>query len=85
MIVRTHRSFDKAFARLPNDLQRKTLALLDKFIKNPHDPSLGTHKLHGKLEGKSSFSITNSIRVIYKRIGKEIVLLLDIGYHDQVY
>jgi mRNA-degrading endonuclease YafQ of YafQ-DinJ toxin-antitoxin module len=58
---------------------------LETFCNNPYDLSLKTHKLSGDLEGLWSFSVNYEIRVIFKLIGKNKVLLIDIGTHEEVY
>jgi mRNA-degrading endonuclease YafQ of YafQ-DinJ toxin-antitoxin module len=55
------------------------------FCNNPYDLSLKTHKLSGDLEGLWSFSVNYEIRVIFKFIGKNKVLLIDVGTHEEVY
>lgn len=85
MIIDYHRTFKKAFAKLPKDYQNKTVISIEKFVKNPRDPSLGVHPLKGMMSGRSAFSVTGSIRVIFTRRNNTIVLMLDVGGHDQVY
>lgn len=72
--VRSNRNIDRIF--------KEKLAL---FVENPNDPSLKDHALAGKLKHLRSFSITGDIRVIYCRIGKDLVLFLDVGSHNQIY
>ena len=57
---------------------------LDKFIKNPKDPSLRDHKLIGKMKSFHAFSVSGDIRVVYLITDNEI-WLYDIGSHNQVY
>lgn len=85
MIVNYHRKFKKSFSKLPAAIQEKTVSSIDKFVNNPRDQALGVHPLHGKLIGRSSFSITAAIRVVFIYKHKELVLMLDVGDHDQVY
>lgn len=51
-------------------------------------PSLYTHKLHGDYAGLLSCSVNYDIRVIFEIVienKREVVLLIDIGSHDEVY
>jgi mRNA interferase YafQ len=48
--------------------------------------NLGTHKLEGKLSGLLSCSCGYDCRIVFSlENGEEIVLLLDVGTHDDVY
>lgn len=68
-----------------NPLLKETYAvLLTKLSSNPFDPTLHTHLLTGKLKGKHACSLTHELRVVFKLYG-DIVHLLDIGSHDEVY
>lgn len=53
-------------------------------------PALGTHKLSGKLDGLQSYTCGYSCRVIFSIeqdtvTNSEVIVLLDIGTHDEVY
>ncbi len=53
-------------------------------------PNLGTHKLSGKLEGFQSCSCGYDCRVVFSieqdaETNSEVIVLLDIGTHDEVY
>jgi addiction module RelE/StbE family toxin len=60
---------------------------LEKFIDNPFDASLKTHKLSGKLKGLQSFSIEYNLRVVFYFTSTKPIkaVLIDIGTHDEVY
>lgn len=59
-------------------------ALLAKLLNNPFDPSLHTHSLTGDMQGKYACKLTHELRVVF-RLYDDIVHLLDIGSHDEVY
>ena len=62
---------------------KKTIALLQN---NPSHPSLRMHKLQGKLEGFSSVSINMKYRIVVDFIMLDgVIILIDIGSHDDVY
>jgi addiction module RelE/StbE family toxin len=67
------------------DLNQKFWSAIKIFSKNPFDPRLRTHKLTGKLEGLWAFSCSFDCRVIFKFLGKDEILLIDIGSHNEVY
>ncbi len=45
---------------------------------------ISTHPLTGELKGKYACSLTHDLRVVFK-LYDDIVHLLDIGSHDEVY
>ena len=57
---------------------------LNKLADNPFDPKLHTHPLTGNLKGKYACSLTYSLRIVFT-LTDDIVQLLDIGPHDEVY
>jgi len=85
-------AWDQAFKRVykkkvenNDELKKKFWGAMKLFSKNPFNPRLRTHKLTGKLEGLWAFSYSYDGRIIFKFINKDIVLLIDIGSHDEVY
>ena len=62
---------------------KKTIVLLQN---NPFHSSLRIHKLQGKLEGFLSVSINMKYRIVVDFIIVEgVIILIDIGSHDDVY
>jgi addiction module RelE/StbE family toxin len=57
---------------------------LKLFLLNQRNPLLKTHKLIGAKKNLSAFSVTGDVRVVYYQHG-EIIFLIDIGIHNQVY
>lgn len=58
---------------------------INLFKRNPKDTRLDNHNLTKKMEGKSAFSITDDIRIIYEWVGLTTVRFLGIGPHTKVY
>lgn len=93
MILVWDKSFKKAFKRIVKknpQLQEKILAVLELLADNPFTPSLKSHKLTGQLEGLWSCSVVYDCRIIYalqqdKTLGETLIILIDIGTHDEVY
>jgi addiction module RelE/StbE family toxin len=56
---------------------------------DPFAPQLETHKLKGKLSGSWACSVSRDLRIIFDFVkdkeGKDAILLLEIGTHDEVY
>lgn len=83
------RAFRK-FAKRNKDLQQRIEATLEQMESDISSPKLGTHKLSGKLRGLQACSCGYDCRIIFsiendRELGKEVILLLDIGTHDEVY
>jgi addiction module RelE/StbE family toxin len=78
------RAFKKSIA-VDKQLEKLFWGKMEVFGGDPYVPSLRTHKLSGELEGLWSFSITYDIRVVFKFLDKNKVLLMDIGSHEEVY
>jgi mRNA interferase YafQ len=59
-------------------------AALRRFAADPRDPLLRTHKLKGELDGYWAFSVDDDLRVLF-RWDADVVLLVNIGTHDEVH
>jgi len=72
------------------DLQPLIEDTLRRLAANPADPRLKTHRLSGQLAGLMASSVAYDCRIIFAR-GKhpktraEVLTLLNIGSHDEVY
>jgi len=63
--------------------QRKQIEnKIKKFLENPFDKSLKTHKLTGKLSSYWSFSINYHLRILFEFIDSKTVGFIDIGTHE---
>jgi addiction module RelE/StbE family toxin len=74
---------DKAF-------QKRLEDILIQMGQDVFANSLGTHKLSGELTGLWACSCGYDCRIVFaletdKDTGQEIILLIDIGTHDEVY
>jgi addiction module RelE/StbE family toxin len=67
------------------DLKERFQQRIELFLQDPFHPSLKTHALSGNLESCWSLSITYEYRLLFKFIGEERVLFIDLGNHDEVY
>jgi len=93
MLLKSSLQFEKAYRkfirRYPHS-QRKIDETILRMENDINSPLLHTHKLSGKLRGLSACSCGYDCRIIFsigqdKETGKEIILLIDIGTHDEVY
>lgn len=81
-----HRHFKKSFDKLHLSLQKKTEETLHLFSENPYHPRLKNHKLQGNLHEKRAISVTGDVRIIFEEFEDyTLVLILDVGTHNQVY
>ncbi len=81
-----HKRFDKRYEKLTTKLQTKVDEAIEHFVIDPFDPSLKNHALTGKMLGKRAFSVTGDYRVVFEEFDHyTLVLLLDVGTHNQVY
>ncbi len=75
----------KRISRRNPKLIKEVYALLDIFLKNPYQSSLKTHKLAGSLKNHFSFSVDHHTRIVFTWKDQQIIVLISIGSHDQVY
>lgn len=86
MQIRFHKNFEKKIRKFPKKIKGKKFVTLEKFSKNPFDPLLKNHSLSGKLFGKRAFSVSGDLRIIFEEYGNYVlVIMLDVGTHNQVY
>ncbi len=86
-------SFRRAYRRLArrdHRLQERVDDALRQMQADVFAPALGTHKLSGALSGLWACSCGYDCRVVFALeaaagTGNEVILLLDVGTHDEVY
>ena len=86
-------SFRKAFKRrIRNNpsLQARILEVLDRLAEDPFYPPLRTHKLSGQLKGLWACWVEYDCRIVFAfepdpDTGEEMIVLIDLGTHDEVY
>jgi len=81
MKVFYHPRFRKNYQRLPISAKQKAEKREEIFRKNPFDPRLEIHKLHGRLKDKWSFSVDRKNRILFE-FDKEDIIFLDVCDHD---
>jgi addiction module RelE/StbE family toxin len=70
--------------------QKRVLQTLDELAYDPFHPTLKTHKLSGQLKGLWACSVEYDCRIIFTfepdpDTGDEMIVLIDLGTHDEVY
>ncbi len=83
------RAFRKFVKRNAN-LQQRIEDTLEQMEVDVFAANLGTHKLSGKLDGLQSCSCGYDCRIVFlieqdAETDSEVIVLLDIGTHDEVY
>jgi len=68
----------KKYATNRNKIEKTIL----KFIANPFDTSLKTHKLSGRLSLYWSFSVDYHLRILFEFIDQKTAGFIDIGTHE---
>jgi len=85
--------FERTFQRLVRKnpaLQSQIELTLRRMVANLADPRLKTHHLSGQLAGLHASSAGYDCRIVFAKqkhpkTGAEVLLLLNIGSHDEVY
>jgi mRNA interferase YafQ len=85
--------FERAFRRLTRknpSLQKQIENTLHRMSENLDDPRLKTHHLSGQLAGLHACSVAYDCRVVFSKqknpqTGNEVLLLINIGSHEEVY
>ena len=79
----------KKFTRNNNKLQSKIEKTISLMATDLASSKLGTHKLSGKLSGLLSCSCGYDCRIVFSlekdENDEELIILLDVGTHDEVY
>ncbi len=83
------RAFKRAVRKNPK-LEERIFEILELLVDDPFAPSLKAHKLKGQLEGLWGCWVEYDCRIIYTfgqdtDSDEELIVLIDIGTHDEVY
>ena len=86
-------SFRRAFKRYTRNnpsLRDRIFQVLEQLAKNPFHSKLKTHKLSGQLKGLYSSWVEYDCRIVFAfepdpDNGEEMIVLIDLGTHDEVY
>ena len=86
-------SFRRAFKRRTRNnlrLQQRIFEVLELLAQDAFDPRLKTHKLRGQLEGLWSCWVEYDCRIVFAfepdpDSDEDMIVLIDIGTHDEVY
>ena len=74
------------FFKKHKDIYPQYKKTIDILSRDPHHPSLRLHKLQGKLSAYHSVSINMKYRVVIDFIiQNDVIILVDVGSHSDVY
>lgn len=77
------KAFLSQYKKLTPAMKNKSRKAIDKFEKNPKNPSLATHKLHGPLSHLYSFSVDRKFRIVFEMDKKNgAFIFLKVGDHS---
>ncbi len=77
--------FRRHYRKLPTHLQDRTDERLELLLRDPFNPLLNNHPLHGVRRTDRSINVTGDYRVVYRETESSAYLLIDIGTHDDLY
>ncbi len=71
-------------------MQERIFDVLDQLARDPFLPILKTHKLSGQLQGLWACWVEYDCRIIFAfetepQTGEELIVLIDLGTHEEVY
>jgi mRNA interferase YafQ len=80
----------RKFTKRNSDLRERVEKTLEQMTEDVFAASLDTHKLGGSLEGINACSCGYDCRVLFSidldpETESELIILLDVGNHDDVY
>ena len=74
------------FFRKHPELADRFRRLVEELRNDPFQPYLRLHALRGELQGLHAVNLTHAYRVIVALdVAESVILLIDIGSHDEVY
>ncbi len=85
MIIVTSNKFNKQFEKQPKKIRDQFKLRMEIFTKDINDRTLNIHKLSGKYDNLWSLNVSGDIRVIFDRNHKDIIVLVAIGSHSELY
>jgi len=85
MTLLNTRNFNKKFVKLSAKLKEDFRNRVALFISDQFNSQLENHTLHGERKGQRSINITGDYRLVFEVLGPDLVRLLDIDTHHNLY
>lgn len=77
--------FRKQYKKIPQKIHKQIKTRLELLAEDEFSPLLNNHKLHGEYGDYRSVNITGDIRLVYKKLDKQKIFLVEIGTHSKLY
>ena len=76
------KSFVRRFKKLENDVEEEAFKKIELFKNRSNHRVLKVHKLHGDMKDSFSFSVNQKVRIVFRYLSDEEVILIAIDDHD---
>ena len=83
--IKYSKNFYKQYHKLGDKIKIKVIERTRLLSRDEFNPLLNNHKLKGEYDGCRSVNVSGDIRIIYMKEGLQVVLLLQVGTHSQLY
>ena len=85
MRIAKAKQFEKQYKKLPVKIQKQFVQRLTLLLNDKNHSLLHVHSLKGKFSGLLSFNVTADIRVIFDYSYEDVLILVAIGSHSELY
>ena len=85
MKISKSKQFEKQYRKLPTKQREKFAERLRLYPENKNHELLHVHSLSGAYKGLWSFKVSAAIRVIFDDSYPQVLLLVAIGSHSELY
>ena len=85
MRIAKAKKFEKQYKKQTSKIQKQFADRLTLFLQDKRHPLLNVHSLKGEYTGLWSFNITADIRVVFDDSQEEVMILVAIGSHSELY
>ena len=85
MRIAKAKQFEKQYKKLPSKVQEQFAERLTLFLSDKNHSLLHVHSLKGNYSGLWSFNVTADVRVIFDVAYDDIIILIAIGSHSELY
>lgn len=85
MQIAKAKKFERQYKKMPLKIKKQFATRLKLYLTNKHHPLLHVHSLQGEFNGMWSFNVTADIRVIFDQSCEDVLILVAIGSHSELY
>ena len=80
-----HQNFERTYKKLRIAEKGKCKERISMFTRDPLNPLLNNHALHGAYSGYRSINISGDLRAIYKLVRPDIAIFVIVDTHGNLY